>query len=107
MGIHRRRSGGPPTARHSAEPAAIAVKKCSSVGPATSYRRPSSRDICLQVRSAALPKILNFASGENRSVQNYVVIIHKDGEGGFWGEVPALPGCYSQAETIDELKQNI
>ena len=27
--------------------------------------------------------------------------------GGFWAEVRALPGCYSQAETLDELKHNI
>ena len=26
---------------------------------------------------------------------------------GFWGEVPALPGCYSQGETVEELKHNI
>ena len=44
---------------------------------------------------------------ENRAAQNYAVVIHKDPEGGFWAEVPALPGCYSQAETVDELKQNI
>jgi len=40
-------------------------------------------------------------------VQNYAVIIDEDPDGGFWGEVPALPGCYSQGETVDELKQNI
>jgi predicted RNase H-like HicB family nuclease len=40
-------------------------------------------------------------------VQNYAVVIHEDSEGGFWGEVPALPGCYSQGETVDELKHNI
>lgn len=40
-------------------------------------------------------------------MQNYAVIIHEDPEGGFWGEVPALPGCYSQGETLDELKRNI
>jgi predicted RNase H-like HicB family nuclease len=40
-------------------------------------------------------------------VQNYAVIIYEDPEGGFWGEVPALPGCYSQGETLDELKRNI
>jgi predicted RNase H-like HicB family nuclease len=40
-------------------------------------------------------------------VQNYAVVIHEDPDGGFWGEVPALPGCYSQGETIDELKHNI
>jgi predicted RNase H-like HicB family nuclease len=35
------------------------------------------------------------------------VVIHEDPEGGFWGEVPALPGCYSQGDTIAELKDNI
>lgn len=40
-------------------------------------------------------------------MQNYAVVIHEDPEGGFWGEVPALPGCYSQGETVDELKHNI
>ena len=40
-------------------------------------------------------------------MQSYAVIIHEDPEGGFWAEVPALPGCYSQGETLDELKQNI
>ena len=34
-------------------------------------------------------------------------MIHEDPEGGFWGEVPALPGCYSQGETVEELKHNI
>jgi predicted RNase H-like HicB family nuclease len=40
-------------------------------------------------------------------MRTYTVVVHQDPEGGFWGEVPALPGCYSQAETIDELKDNM
>ena len=44
---------------------------------------------------------------ENCGVQNYAVVIHEDPEGGFWGEVPALPGCYSQGETVEELRHNI
>ena len=40
-------------------------------------------------------------------MRNYAVVIHEDPDGGFWAEVPALPGCYSQGETIDELKHNI
>jgi len=40
-------------------------------------------------------------------VQKYAVVIHEDPDGGFWGEVPALPGCYSQGETVDELMENI
>ena len=35
------------------------------------------------------------------------VIIHKAEEGGFWAEIPALPGCVSQAETIEDLIPNI
>ena len=34
-------------------------------------------------------------------------IIHPAEEGGFWAEVPALPGCLTQAETLDELKTNL
>jgi predicted RNase H-like HicB family nuclease len=40
-------------------------------------------------------------------MSHYTVVVHEDPAGGFWGEVPALPGCYSQGETIDELKDNI
>jgi predicted RNase H-like HicB family nuclease len=35
-----------------------------------------------------------------------VILIHQAEEGGFWSEVPALPGCYSQGETIDETLRN-
>ena len=40
-------------------------------------------------------------------MRNFAVVIHEDPECGFWAEVPALPGCYSQGETVDELKHNI
>jgi predicted RNase H-like HicB family nuclease len=32
----------------------------------------------------------------------YSVVVHEADEGGYWVEVPALPGCYSQGETIEE-----
>jgi predicted RNase H-like HicB family nuclease len=35
------------------------------------------------------------------------VLIHSAEEGGFWAEVPALPGCVSQGETMDELRSNV
>lgn len=38
---------------------------------------------------------------------NIKVVIHEAEEGGFWGEVPALPGCASQGETLDELMANL
>ncbi|MDF0591176.1 type II toxin-antitoxin system HicB family antitoxin [Candidatus Methanocrinis natronophilus] len=31
----------------------------------------------------------------------YTVLIHPAEEGGFWAEVPDLPGCLSQEETLD------
>jgi predicted RNase H-like HicB family nuclease len=34
-------------------------------------------------------------------------LIHSAEDGGYWAEVPALPGCVSQGETIDELRANI
>lgn len=34
-------------------------------------------------------------------------IIHPAEEGGFWAEVPALPGCVTQGETIKEVETNL
>ena len=34
-------------------------------------------------------------------------IIHSAAEGGFWAEVPALPGCVSQGETRAEVEANL
>ena len=34
---------------------------------------------------------------------NYIIILHPDEkDGGYWTEVPALPGCGSQGETLEE-----
>lgn len=38
---------------------------------------------------------------------NLKVVVHEAEEGGFWGEVPAIPGCASQGETIEELMANL
>ena len=35
------------------------------------------------------------------------VIIHEAEEGGYWAEVPSIPGCATQGETFDELLRNI
>jgi len=35
------------------------------------------------------------------------VVIHEAEEGGYWAEVPAIPGCATQGETIDELMKNV
>ncbi|MFH0788805.1 MAG: type II toxin-antitoxin system HicB family antitoxin [Pseudomonadota bacterium] len=35
------------------------------------------------------------------------IIIHEAEEGGFWAEVPAIPGCMTQGETIKNLIENL
>jgi predicted RNase H-like HicB family nuclease len=34
------------------------------------------------------------------------VVIHQAEEGGYWAEVPTLPGCVSQGDTLKELETN-
>lgn len=38
---------------------------------------------------------------------NLKIVVHEAEEGGFWAEAPALPGCVSQGETMDELLANM
>ena len=35
------------------------------------------------------------------------VVVHEAEEGGYWAEVPAVPGCVTQGETMEELLANI
>jgi predicted RNase H-like HicB family nuclease len=35
------------------------------------------------------------------------VVIHDAEEGGFWAEVPAIPGCATQRDTIEALLRNL
>jgi len=35
------------------------------------------------------------------------VIIHEAQEGGYWAEVPSIPGCATQGESFDELLHNL
>lgn len=35
------------------------------------------------------------------------VVVHEAEEGGYWAEVPALPGCATQGETMEELMANL
>ena len=35
------------------------------------------------------------------------VVVHEAAEGGYWAEVPAIPGCGTQRETFEELLQDL
>ncbi|KPJ62169.1 MAG: hypothetical protein AMS15_04865 [Planctomycetes bacterium DG_23] len=37
----------------------------------------------------------------------YTAILHPAEEGGYWAEVPALPGCFSQGENIEQTLANV
>jgi predicted RNase H-like HicB family nuclease len=34
-------------------------------------------------------------------------IVHKAEEGGYWAEVPSIPGCATQGETMEDLRSNL
>ncbi len=35
------------------------------------------------------------------------IIVHEAKEGGYWAQVPAIPGCATQGETFEELLRNL
>ena len=35
------------------------------------------------------------------------VLVHQAEEGGYWVEVPAIPGCATQGDSWDELLENV
>jgi len=35
------------------------------------------------------------------------VVVHDAEEGGFWADVPSIPGCATQGDTFEELLANI
>ena len=35
------------------------------------------------------------------------VVVHEAEEGGYWAEVPALPGCATQGDSFEELLKNL
>ena len=58
------------------------------------------------------PRSLVFSdlSSQNKGTEaamKFKVLAHRAEEGGYWAEVPAIKGCFSQGETIDELLENI
>ncbi len=59
------------------------------------------------LRAFAHP-ILALDIGLDRSATVKIkVVVHEAEEGGFWAEVPAIPGCATQGETMDELLRNV
>jgi predicted RNase H-like HicB family nuclease len=50
---------------------------------------------------------LRLAREQRGSAVKIKVIVHEAEEGGYWAEIPAIPGCATQGETFEELLQNL
>ena len=35
------------------------------------------------------------------------VVVHEAEEGGYWAEVPSIPGCATEGESFEELLSNL
>jgi predicted RNase H-like HicB family nuclease len=34
-------------------------------------------------------------------------VVHAEAKGGYWAEIPELPGCFTQGSTLDEVYHNL
>jgi predicted RNase H-like HicB family nuclease len=50
--------------------------------------------------------MLGRGSAERRGMK-LKIVVHEAEEGGFWAEVPAIPGCCTQGESFEELLENL
>jgi predicted RNase H-like HicB family nuclease len=48
-----------------------------------------------------------FAFCQRRMKMKIKVVVREADEGGFWAEVPAIRGCATQGETMEELLRNV
>ena len=64
-----------------------------------------------QMNEDNIGKIVGMAigSGEGHDIQvnDLKAYIHAAEEGGYWAEVPALPGCITEGDTLDEVVSNL
>jgi predicted RNase H-like HicB family nuclease len=70
-------------------------------------KSPSPDSIVWRVYIHTAMEALRKAMGPEGIGCRAKVVIHEAEEGGYWAEVPALPGCYTQAESLEELRANL
>ena len=59
----------------------------------------------LTVQVSGCPQ--DYRLNKRVSVMKLKVVVHEAEEGGYWAEVPSIPGCATQGESFDELLSNI
>lgn len=78
----------------------MTVKRGLLITPLAEAGRPAA-PILAWIELAGYPR-----RGADATVK-ISVIVHKAEEGGYWAEVPAIPGCATQGETMEELLANV
>ena len=83
----------------------LRVQQCWSratvIAEADTGRYPQSHERCIG-QSKGLQCTLGL---ENH--MKLKVVIHEAEEGGYWAEVPAIPGCATQGDTFEDLLSNL
>jgi predicted RNase H-like HicB family nuclease len=68
----------------------------------------ASPRLALTFERAGCAAPARICSGSLRNTQVKIkVVVHEADEGGYWAEVPAIPGCATQGETMEELLDNL
>lgn len=75
------------------------------IPPATGFGLP--RGACFGRKRLGTPVRRGDSEPEGEQAMKIQVVIHEAEEGGYWAEVPAIPGCATQGETFEELLQNL
>lgn len=46
------------------------------------------------------------AMNDNETIEKFRPVIHEE-DGRYWAEIPAMPGCLTEGDTLDEVRANI
>jgi hypothetical protein len=68
---------------------------------------PAECETVLQPNLAPVSSQGTLRSIERGQAMKIKVVVHEAEEGGYWAEVPAIPGCATEGETFEELLQNL
>ncbi len=74
-----------------------------AISRATRQYRFKAERICIRSCKVGVVHYLR----NSRLKMNIKAIVHEAEEGGFWAEVPAIPGCATQGDSLDELLANL
>ena len=85
---------------------------CKAADQATTVQSVNERRTGILACPCDLPSVRLWtihASTPRRIIEamKIKVVVHEAEEGGFWAEVPAIPGCATQGETFEELLHNL